>query len=431
MDAYTKNLIDIQSPTNESNFRNVLEIENISMDSPNLSFLDINLDMLKVSSDTVKMTSRFYQKPDYVSYDYYGTTNLWFLILYINGCTDANEFTMEEFLVPHQDVVFQLLFNYKKTQYSYSYHLKNKEYTSFGISDIVSRFPSYAVSNQDTVFSCDVNNPSALRVTYEWSFGDGTLSRTFTKTVKHRYSKAGQYIASVNVSDGINTLQISDIVFVIANYGPILYNTNINIHYPTKVNHAMLLLDNEDFPTGCESHLTLKGNLVYYTTPPPPWISITSTEGITLVVPPSSNPNVNNQYLGIFDFSDRLLPRGWRPTFGPIDVQICMSADNSYIIKLGQSIQDNVPDTIEPSLPITATVTGNVQSTLFNEFFSYEIYKDSNLIIDKPATSDGVINETFNVTPGKHNIELRTYNKYKNTKGFFSKQDWNIFVDQD
>jgi len=63
-------------------------------------------------------------RPDYVSYDYYGTTNLAFLIMYINNCTCALEFTKDVILVPDLDIVTYVLTKSKVPKELLEYELK-------------------------------------------------------------------------------------------------------------------------------------------------------------------------------------------------------------------------------------------------------------------------------------------------------------------
>ena len=47
-------------------------------------------------------------RPDYVSYQEYGTTNWWQLILYVNDIPSIEEFDREEILVPDSEVISRL-----------------------------------------------------------------------------------------------------------------------------------------------------------------------------------------------------------------------------------------------------------------------------------------------------------------------------------
>lgn len=47
-------------------------------------------------------------RPDYVSYEEYGTTNWWTLILYINDVPSIEQFDKEEILVPSLDCIYRL-----------------------------------------------------------------------------------------------------------------------------------------------------------------------------------------------------------------------------------------------------------------------------------------------------------------------------------
>jgi hypothetical protein len=55
------------------------------------------------------MTQRYYQRPDLVAYDNYGSTTLWYIILYVNDCKSYADFTMNKFLVPDESVVSEFV----------------------------------------------------------------------------------------------------------------------------------------------------------------------------------------------------------------------------------------------------------------------------------------------------------------------------------
>jgi len=130
MDAYTKATILAKSPSDISNFKRKyitkLGDTTIVFDSPAFDLLVRYIQFLKSKSKKVQMTSRYYMRPDYVSYDYYGTTNLAFLIMYINNCSCALEFTKDVILVPEPDVVAHVLTKCKVPKEILPYELKQQ-----------------------------------------------------------------------------------------------------------------------------------------------------------------------------------------------------------------------------------------------------------------------------------------------------------------
>ena len=128
MDARTKATILSKSPTDISNFkrRYTTKVGNttITFDSPGFDLLVRHIQLLKMRSQRVQMSSRYYMRPDYVSYDYYGTTNLAFLIMYVNNCSCALEFTKDVILVPELEIVTYVLTKCKISKETLPYELK-------------------------------------------------------------------------------------------------------------------------------------------------------------------------------------------------------------------------------------------------------------------------------------------------------------------
>jgi hypothetical protein len=61
-------------------------------------------------------------------------------------------------------------------------------------------------------------DPEGLSLTYRWTFGDGTISTAANPN--HNYSAAGTYAATLNVSDGVNTVGSSNITITVTNPRP-------------------------------------------------------------------------------------------------------------------------------------------------------------------------------------------------------------------
>lgn len=101
--------------TDIDNFRNrYIDVDtknNIEVKFPAFDILtfDRNFFILLNSSEEVAFRSRWYMRPDYVSFDYYNTTIYWPLILYVNNVSSREDFAdFETILVPPYTAIFQL-----------------------------------------------------------------------------------------------------------------------------------------------------------------------------------------------------------------------------------------------------------------------------------------------------------------------------------
>lgn len=101
--------------TDIDNFRNrYVDFDsnnNIEVIFPSFDILtfDKNLFILLNQSEEVKFKTRWYMRPDYVSFDYYKTVIYWPLIMYINNVYTIEEFVdFETILVPPYTSIFQL-----------------------------------------------------------------------------------------------------------------------------------------------------------------------------------------------------------------------------------------------------------------------------------------------------------------------------------
>jgi hypothetical protein len=101
--------------TDIDNFRNrYIDVDtenNIEVKFPAFDILtfDRNFFILLNSSEEVAFRSRWYMRPDYVSFDYYNTTIYWPLILYVNNVSSREDFVdFETILVPPYTSIFQL-----------------------------------------------------------------------------------------------------------------------------------------------------------------------------------------------------------------------------------------------------------------------------------------------------------------------------------
>lgn len=69
---------------------------------------DKNFFMLLAKSRKVTMIPRWQYRPDYVSFDFYGTVIYWQLILFVNRIDSQEDFKMDEVLVPALSTILQL-----------------------------------------------------------------------------------------------------------------------------------------------------------------------------------------------------------------------------------------------------------------------------------------------------------------------------------
>ena len=60
------------------------------------------------NSVTKELKPNYFYRPDYVSYEEYGTTNLWSLLLFINDIATIEEFNREFIIVPTRSVIYDI-----------------------------------------------------------------------------------------------------------------------------------------------------------------------------------------------------------------------------------------------------------------------------------------------------------------------------------
>jgi hypothetical protein len=111
LDILTQSTILAQSPTDISNVRSSYIYQGIQFDSPAISLLQNYIYTLKATATSSTMIQRYYQRPDLVAYDNYGSTTLWYIILYVNDCKSFADFTMNTFLIPEENVVSEFVSN--------------------------------------------------------------------------------------------------------------------------------------------------------------------------------------------------------------------------------------------------------------------------------------------------------------------------------
>lgn len=64
--------------------------------------------VLLQNSIKIHLKTEWKYRPDYVSYEYYGTTNWWQLVMWINNCNCLECFDMDEIVVPSIDSVYKV-----------------------------------------------------------------------------------------------------------------------------------------------------------------------------------------------------------------------------------------------------------------------------------------------------------------------------------
>lgn len=92
----------IRSPFNIGKMGDQYKTENdlFSFPSPTLATIDKFLFYLLRNSKIKKFAPKYKYRPDYLSFDEYGTTILWQLLMYVNGVPSAEDFVLKEVVVP-------------------------------------------------------------------------------------------------------------------------------------------------------------------------------------------------------------------------------------------------------------------------------------------------------------------------------------------
>jgi len=103
----TEAVQNLQSPLDIEKFGQRWKTENnlFTFPDPNLLTLDKNLYYLLQHSEDVLFESKYKYKPDYLSYDYYGTVILWEMLLYINNVFSLEDFDLNTVVIPSLDAV--------------------------------------------------------------------------------------------------------------------------------------------------------------------------------------------------------------------------------------------------------------------------------------------------------------------------------------
>ena len=93
---------NLQSPLDIEKFGPRWKTDNdlFTFPDPNLLTLDKNLYYLLRHSEEVAFEGKYKYRPDYLSFDYYGTVILWEMLLYINNVFSIEDFDLDTVVVP-------------------------------------------------------------------------------------------------------------------------------------------------------------------------------------------------------------------------------------------------------------------------------------------------------------------------------------------
>jgi len=80
-----------------------------SFPSPSLWVLEQNLYFLLRNSTKKTFESKYEMRPDYLSYDEYGTVVLAPLLMYVNGIFTIEDFTMNEVVIPSFSYILEIV----------------------------------------------------------------------------------------------------------------------------------------------------------------------------------------------------------------------------------------------------------------------------------------------------------------------------------
>lgn len=77
--------------------------------APVLETIDKNLYFLLKNSKTIQLNKKYYGRPDYLSYDEYGTVALANLLMYINNVQSLENFNIANVIVPTYSAISTIL----------------------------------------------------------------------------------------------------------------------------------------------------------------------------------------------------------------------------------------------------------------------------------------------------------------------------------
>lgn len=93
-------------------FRHTYKFGLVKIYDPTISVLVENKPYLIAKSDYIKLDTIYHQRPDLLSKDTYGSTEFWYMILYINDVPSIMDFTNDFIYLPSLDVLYSYIKSY-------------------------------------------------------------------------------------------------------------------------------------------------------------------------------------------------------------------------------------------------------------------------------------------------------------------------------
>jgi hypothetical protein len=116
---YNKSLSELDNINSHNYFKNKNKLifideegqikEEINISIPSYKIIERNYDYLKIESEYKKMDNKYINRPDYLSFDEYGTVNFWFILMYINDCFNIKEFNLRYIYIPSYEAITELI----------------------------------------------------------------------------------------------------------------------------------------------------------------------------------------------------------------------------------------------------------------------------------------------------------------------------------
>lgn len=116
---YNKSLSELDNINSHNYFKNKNKLifideegqikEEINISIPSYKIIERNYDYLKIESEYKKMDNKYINRPDYLSFDEYGTVNFWFILMYINDCFNIKEFNPRYVYIPSYEAITELI----------------------------------------------------------------------------------------------------------------------------------------------------------------------------------------------------------------------------------------------------------------------------------------------------------------------------------
>ena len=79
-----------------------------SFPAPELLTIEKHIFFLLRNSSIEKFAPKYKYRPDYLSFDKYGTTILWQLLLYVNGVPSVEDFDIKEVVIPSTQSIVEI-----------------------------------------------------------------------------------------------------------------------------------------------------------------------------------------------------------------------------------------------------------------------------------------------------------------------------------